>query len=99
MTLVAFLDKVEDHSLVAREPDPNDEHAEIVQLTPVPRTRRSSRFLGSRGRSRKGLCRAPIPKRLKWFRTLLTRMRGNIARTEPGKKLGMKPLPSEARPL
>src|ERR671916_1909739 len=34
MTLVTFLDRLESHGLVAREPDPTDRRAKIVQLAP-----------------------------------------------------------------
>jgi MarR family transcriptional regulator, transcriptional regulator for hemolysin len=84
MTLVTFLDKLESRGLVARAPDPTDRRAKIVQLAPdaeptleqvhgITRTIQAEALQDFR------------PEEVEMLRTLLKRMRANIAGSEPGR--------------
>ena len=84
MTLVAFLDKLESRGLVAREPDPTDRRAKIVQLAPDAQPT-LEQVLGITRKVQEGALRDFDPKEAEMLRTLLTRMRANIAGTEPGR--------------
>ena len=84
MTLVTFLDRLESRGLVAREPDPTDRRAKIVQLAPDAQPT-LEQVLGITRKVQEGALQDFDPKEAEMLRTLLTRMRANIAGTEPGR--------------
>ena len=84
MTLVSFLDRLESRGLVAREPDPTDRRAKIVQLAPDAQPT-LEQVLGITRKVQEGALRDFDPKEAEMLRTLLKRMRANIAGTEPGR--------------
>jgi MarR family transcriptional regulator, transcriptional regulator for hemolysin len=65
MTLVTFLDRLESRSLIARQPDPTDRRAKIVQLAPDAQPT-LSRFLRLREKARSGRCRTSVLTRLRY---------------------------------
>ena len=84
MTLVTFLDRLESRGLVAREPDPTDRRAKIVQLAPdaeqtLEQVHRITRTIQEEA------LQDFRPEEVEMLRTLLTRMRANIAGIEPGR--------------
>ena len=84
MTLVTFLDKLESRGLVAREPDPTDRRAKIVQLAPDAQST-LEQVLGITRKVQDGALQDFDPDEVQMLRTLLTRTRANIAGSEPGR--------------
>jgi MarR family transcriptional regulator, transcriptional regulator for hemolysin len=84
MTLVTFRDKLESRGLVAREPDPTDRRAKIVQLAPDAQST-LEQVLGITRKVQDGALQDFRPEEVEMLRTLLTRMRANIAGSEPGR--------------
>jgi DNA-binding MarR family transcriptional regulator len=82
MTLVTFLDRLESRGLIAREPDPTDRRARIIQLAADARPT-LEQILGITGKVQDGALRDFRPDEAEILRTLLTRMRANIAGNEP----------------
>jgi MarR family transcriptional regulator, transcriptional regulator for hemolysin len=87
MTLVTFLDKLESRSLIAREPDPTDRRAKIVQLAPDAQPI-LEQVLEITKKVQEAALQDFDPKEAEMLRTLLKRMRANIAGTEPGRRQG-----------
>ena len=85
MTLVTFLDRLESRGLVAREPDPTDRRAKIVQLAPDAQPT-LEQVLGITRKVQEGALQDFDPEEVEMLRTLLKRMRANIAGTEPGRE-------------
>jgi MarR family transcriptional regulator for hemolysin len=85
MTLVTFLDKLESRDLVVREPDPTDRRAKIVQLTPDAQPT-LEQVLGISRKVQKGALQDFSPDEVERLRTLLKRMRANIAGSGPGRE-------------
>jgi MarR family transcriptional regulator for hemolysin len=83
MTLVTFLDKLESRGLVAREPDPTDRRAKIIQLASDAQPT-LEQVLGITRKVQDGALQDFRPEEVEMLRTLLTRMRANIASSEPG---------------
>jgi DNA-binding MarR family transcriptional regulator len=81
MTLVAFLDRLESRGLVVREPDPTDRRAKIVQLAPDAKPT-LEQVLGITRKVQDEALQDFRPEETKMLRTLLTRMRANIAGSE-----------------
>ena len=84
MTLVTFLDKLESRGLVAREPDPTDRRAKIIQLASDAQPT-LEQVLGITREVQERVMQDFRPKEIEMLRTLLTRMRANMAGTEPGR--------------
>jgi MarR family transcriptional regulator for hemolysin len=84
MTLVTFLDRLESRSLIVREPDPTDRRAKIVQLAPDAQPT-LNQVLGITRKVQEGAMQDFRPDEVEVLRTLLKRMRANIAGTEPGR--------------
>ena len=84
MTLVTFLDRLESRSLIAREPDPTDRRAKIVQLAPDAQPT-LKQVLGITREVQERAMQDFRPDEIEMLRTLLKRMRANIAGTEPGR--------------
>jgi DNA-binding MarR family transcriptional regulator len=84
MTLVTFLDKLESRSLIAREPDPTDRRAKIVQLAPDAQPT-LEQVLGITREVQERAMQDFRPVEVEALRKLLKRMRANIAGTEPGR--------------
>src|SRR5829696_2035715 len=82
MTLVAFLDRLESRGLVAREPDPTDRRAKIIQLAPDAQPT-LEQVLGITRKVQEGALKDFSPDEVERLRTLLKRMRANIAGSEP----------------
>ncbi|MFG1360270.1 MarR family winged helix-turn-helix transcriptional regulator [Xanthobacter pseudotagetidis] len=83
MTLVGFLDRLEALGIVARETDPADRRAKIVRLTEAAAPyleRISSAAAAARIEALAGFS----AKEQALFRTLLDRMRANLARCKEG---------------
>ncbi|ESR25637.1 MarR family winged helix-turn-helix transcriptional regulator [Lutibaculum baratangense] len=79
MTLVAYLDRLEAHGLVRREPDPTDRRAKIVVLTEAagPAVRRIHRLATE---ARREATRGLSDEQIETLREILGQMRGNLAR-------------------
>jgi DNA-binding MarR family transcriptional regulator len=84
MTLVTFLDRLESRGLIAREPDPTDRRAKIVQLTPDAQPT-LEQVLGITRKVQEGAMQEFAPEEVEVLRNLLKRMRANIAGTEPAR--------------
>jgi DNA-binding MarR family transcriptional regulator len=84
MTLVTFLDRLESRGLVAREPDPTDRRAKIVQLASDAQPT-LEQVLGVTRKVQDGALQDFRPEEVEMLRTLLKRMRANIASSEPGR--------------
>ena len=84
MTLVTFLDKLESRGLVAREPDPTDRRAKIVQLAPDAQPT-LNQVLGITRKVQEEALQDFRPEEVEMLRTLLKRMRANIAGCERGR--------------
>jgi DNA-binding MarR family transcriptional regulator len=84
MTLVTFLDKLESRGLVAREPDPTDRRAKIVQLASDAQPT-LEQVLGVTRKVQDGAVQDFRPEEVEMLQTLLKRMRANIASSEPGR--------------
>jgi MarR family transcriptional regulator, transcriptional regulator for hemolysin len=84
MTLVTFLDKLESRGLVVRESDPTDRRAKIVQLAADAQST-LEQVLGITRKVQDGALQDFDPDEVQMLRTLLKRMRANIAGTEPGR--------------
>ncbi len=84
MTLVTFLDRLESRGLIAREPDPIDRRAKIVQLAPGAQPT-LEQVLGITRKVQEGAMQDFRPEEVEMLRNLLKRMRANIAGTEPGR--------------
>jgi MarR family transcriptional regulator, transcriptional regulator for hemolysin len=84
MTLVTFLDRLESRGLVVREPDPTDRRAKIVQLAADAQST-LEQVLGITRKVQDGALQDFDPDEVQMLRTLLKRMRANIAGTEPGR--------------
>jgi MarR family transcriptional regulator, transcriptional regulator for hemolysin len=84
MTLVTFLDKLESRGLVAREPDPADRRAKIIQLAPDAQPT-LEQVHGITRKVQEEALQDFDPDEVQMLRTLLKRMRANIAGTEPGR--------------
>jgi MarR family transcriptional regulator for hemolysin len=82
MTLVTFLDRLESRGLVAREPDPTDRRAKIVQLAPDAQPT-LEQVLGVTRAVQEGALQDFSPDEVERLRTQLKRMRANIAGSEP----------------
>ena len=85
MTLVTFLDRLESRGLVVREPDPMDRRAKIVQLAPDAQPT-LERVRGITRKVQEGAMQDFDPDEAEMLRTLLKRMRANMAGTEPGRR-------------
>ena len=83
MTLVTFLDKLESRGLVARELDPTDRRAKIVQLAPDAQPT-LEQVLGITRKVQERALQDFRPDEAETLRTLLKRMRANIAGSELG---------------
>jgi MarR family transcriptional regulator for hemolysin len=84
MTLVAFLDRLESRGLVAREPDPTDRRAKIIQLAPDAQPT-LEQVLGVTKKVQEEALQDFDPDEVEMLRTLLKRMRANMAGSEPGR--------------
>jgi MarR family transcriptional regulator, transcriptional regulator for hemolysin len=84
MTLVTFLDRLESRGLVVRESDPTDRRAKIVQLAADAQPT-LEQVLGITRKVQGGALQDFAPEEAEMLRTLLKRMRANIAGTEPGR--------------
>ena len=84
MTLVTFLGRLESRSLIAREPDPTDRRAKIVQLAPDAKPP-LEQVLGITRKVQEGAMQGFDPGEVERLRTLLKQMRANIAGTRPGR--------------
>lgn len=85
MTLVTFLDRLESRSLITREPDPTDRRAKIIQLAPDAQPT-LEQVLGVTRTVQEGALQDFSPDEVERLRTLLKRMRANIAGSEPGRE-------------
>jgi len=85
MTLVTFLDKLESRGLVSREPDPMDRRAKIVQLSPDAQPT-LEQVRGITRKVQEGAMQDFDPDEAEMLRTLLKRMRANMAGSEPGRR-------------
>ncbi|MET0528671.1 MAG: MarR family transcriptional regulator [Microvirga sp.] len=85
MTLVAFLDRLESRRLVVRAPDPTDRRAKIVRLAPDAQPT-LEQVLGITRKVQDEALQDFAPDEVQMLRTLLKRMRANIAGTEPGRE-------------
>jgi DNA-binding MarR family transcriptional regulator len=85
MTLVTFLDKLESRGLVSREPDPMDRRAKIVQLAPDAQPT-LEQVRGITRKVQEGAMQDFDPDEAEMLRTLLKRMRANMAGSEPGRR-------------
>jgi MarR family transcriptional regulator for hemolysin len=77
MTLVTFLDRLESRGLVAREPDPTDRRAKIIQLAPDSQPT-LEQVLGVTRTVQEGALQEFAPEEVETLRTLLKRLRANI---------------------
>jgi DNA-binding MarR family transcriptional regulator len=84
MTLVTFLGRLESRGLIAREPDPTDRRAKIVQLAPDAKPP-LEQVLGITRKVQDGAMQGFDPGEVERLRTLLKQMRANIAGTRPGR--------------
>ena len=84
MTLVTFLGRLESRGLIAREPDPTDRRAKIVQLAPDAKPP-LEQVLGITRKVQEGAMQGFDPGEVERLRTLLKQMRANIAGTRPGR--------------
>jgi MarR family transcriptional regulator, transcriptional regulator for hemolysin len=84
MTLVTFLDRLESRGLVVRESDPTDRRAKIVQLAADAQST-LEQVLGITRKVQDGALQDFDPDEVQMLRTLLKRMRANIAGTELGR--------------
>jgi DNA-binding MarR family transcriptional regulator len=84
MTLVIFLDKLESRGLIVREPDPTDRRAKIVQLAPDAQPT-LEQVLGITRKVQDEALQDFHPDEVEMLRTLLKRMRANLAGSELGK--------------
>ncbi len=85
MTLVTFLDRLESRGLITREPDPTDRRAKIVQLAPDAQPT-LEQVLGVTRKVQERALQDFDPEEAGMLRTLLKRMRANIAGSEPGRE-------------
>jgi len=83
MTLVAFLDRLESRGLVAREPDPTDRRAKIIQLAPDAQPT-LEQVLGVTKKVQEVVLQDFSPDEVETLRTLLKRLRANICAAKPG---------------
>ena len=83
MTLVAFLDRLESQGLVAREPDPTDRRAKIIQLAPDAQPT-LEQVLGVTKKVQEVALQDFSPDEVETLRTLLKRLRANICAAKPG---------------
>jgi DNA-binding MarR family transcriptional regulator len=84
MTLVTFLDKLESRGLVVRASDPTDRRAKIVQLAPDAQPT-LEQVLGITRKVQEEALQDFDPDEIARLRTLLKRMRANIAGSESGR--------------
>lgn len=84
MTLVTFLDKLESRGLVVRASDPTDRRAKIVQLAPDAQPT-LEQVLGITRKVQEEALQDFDPDEIERLRTLLKRMRANIAGSESGR--------------
>jgi MarR family transcriptional regulator for hemolysin len=84
MTLVTFLDKLESRGVVVREPDSTDRRAKIVQLAPDAQPT-LEQVLGITRKVQDEALQDFRPEEVEMLRTLLKRMRANIAGCERGR--------------
>jgi DNA-binding MarR family transcriptional regulator len=84
MTLVTFLGRLETRGIVAREPDPTDRRAKVVQLAPDAKSPLEP-VLGITRKVQEGALQEFAPEEVERLRNLLRRMRANIAGTRPGR--------------
>ncbi|MBJ6128152.1 MarR family winged helix-turn-helix transcriptional regulator [Microvirga splendida] len=84
MTLVTFLDRLENRGLVTRETDPTDRRAKTVQLAPDAQPT-LEQVLGITNTVQEVTLQDFAPEEVEGLRTLLKRMRSNIARSELGR--------------
>jgi MarR family transcriptional regulator for hemolysin len=83
MTLVAFLDRLESRGLVAREPDPTDRRAKIIQLAPDAQPT-LEQVLGVTKKVQEVALQDFSPDEVETLRTLLKRLRANICAAKLG---------------
>jgi MarR family transcriptional regulator, transcriptional regulator for hemolysin len=83
MTLVTFLDRLESRGLVAREPDPTDRRAKIVQLAPDAQPA-LEQVLGVTREVQEGALQDFGPEEAEMLQTLLKRFRANICGAKVG---------------
>jgi hypothetical protein len=81
---VAFLGKLESRGLVAREPDPTDRRAKIVQLVPDAQPTLEQVLAITRNVQERAM-QDFDREESEMLRTLLKRMRANIAGSAPGR--------------
>jgi MarR family transcriptional regulator, transcriptional regulator for hemolysin len=84
MTLVTFLGRLESRGLIARDPDPTDRRAKIVQLAPDAQPT-LEQVLGVTKKVQEEALQDFDPDEVERLRTLLKRMRANMAGSEPGR--------------
>jgi MarR family transcriptional regulator for hemolysin len=84
MTLVTFLDKLESRGFVVREPDSTDRRAKIVQLA-LDAQPTLEQVLGITRKVQDEALQDFRPEEVEMLRTLLKRMRANIAGCERGR--------------
>jgi MarR family transcriptional regulator for hemolysin len=84
MTLVTFLDRLESRGLVTRETDPTDRRAKIVQLAPDAQPA-LEQVLGISRTVQERALQDFRPDELEMLRTLLKRMRENLAGSDLGR--------------
>lgn len=77
MTLVGYLDRLEAHGLVRREPDPTDRRAKIVVLTEAS-TEVLAQIRKLSTSVREGVTRGLSPEEVAGFRSALALMRDNL---------------------
>lgn len=83
MTLVTFLDRLESRGLITREPDTTDRRAKIIQLAPDAQPT-LEQVLGITRKVQEGTLQDFSPDEVGRLRSLLKRMRANIAGAEQG---------------
>jgi MarR family transcriptional regulator, transcriptional regulator for hemolysin len=87
MTLVTILDRLESRGLVGRESDPTVWRAKIVQLAPDAQPSLEQVLAVTRNIQERAM-QDFRPDEVEVLRTLLKRLRANIAGTEPAREQG-----------
>jgi DNA-binding MarR family transcriptional regulator len=84
MTLVTFLDRLERRGLIVREPDPTDRRTKIVQLAADAQPT-LEQVHGITRKVQEEALQDFRSEDVETLRTLLKRMRANLAGSEPGR--------------